>query len=400
MVFSFFKKPEIVVAKPAAKPVPAHSPSTLKEGGGVSRPTVVPLNPALEVTSSPLSEPGLSDFVFSESSPQFHIEPEVDPVEADAQEAAILYANAQDAAVRAVLENAVRQYPYGPGERLWLMLFDFYQLHGDRAAFDALSVEFARAFERSPPSWREQADLSPATSPAAVGRSLFKGDLCGDNAQGFAAIEKALAGNAKLKIDLSSVRQFDAAGCERLLGLLQQASRAKQQVELLGREALSGRIASRVVVGCAENQACWLLQLELLQQQGANEAFENLAIDYAVTFEVSPPSWESARVAAPETDAAAESVGALADAYVLEGEVKGVRFSDLSVYAQSHDPVIIDCAHLKRIDFVSAGALLNALTNVRSKGRQIVFHHPHRLVAELFGVVGLHAVATVVFAKI
>ena len=50
-------------------------------------------------------------------------------------------------------------------------------------------------------------------------------------------------------------------------------------------------------------------------------------------------------------------------------------------------------------DFVSAGALLNVLTGVPSKGRQIVFHQPHHLAAELFGVVGLHAVASIVFAQ-
>lgn len=49
------------------------------------------------------------------------------------------------------------------------------------------------------------------------------------------------------------------------------------------------------------------------------------------------------------------------------------------------------------MDFISAGAMLNVLTVIRRTG--IVFHHPNHLVAELFNVVGLAAVSTIVFEK-
>ena len=34
------------------------------------------------------------------------------------------------------------------------MLFDFYRLTNQHAPFDALGIEYARAFEKSPPVWR------------------------------------------------------------------------------------------------------------------------------------------------------------------------------------------------------------------------------------------------------
>jgi hypothetical protein len=37
----------------------------------------------------------------------------------------------------------------------------------------------------------------------------------------------------------------------------------------------------------------WLLLLELHQQAFHQEAFEEAAVNYAITFEVSPPSWEA-----------------------------------------------------------------------------------------------------------
>ena len=394
MVFSFFKKPEVIVAKPAAKPGGAARPlngSEPVEDVGMAS------EPAKDLESS---QSGLSDFVFSESAPQFHLEPEIDPVDADAQEAAILFANAQDSAARTVLENAVRHHVGASSERLWRMLFDLYHLLGDQVAFEALSVDYARAFEKSPPAWRS-APSAPKPAAPSAGSTLFKGELCGDNLAGFAELERAAAGKRQLRLDLSRVRRFDAAGCGQLLAALQRLRKGGCSIELLGRDALGALLVGSVVPGRAEDQECWLLQLELFQQRGESEAFENLAIDYAVTFEVSPPSWEAARVAAPEVAKAvvAERDNTGPEAYVLEGEYKGVRFADLGAYAETHDPVLIDCVGLKRIDFVSAGALLNVLTGVRSKGRQIVFHQPHHLAAELFGVVGLHAVASIVFAQ-
>ena len=93
--------------------------------------------------------------MFSESAPDFQFEGEIDPVDAQAEEAAILFANGQDDAARAVLESAVDVHRSGPGERLWLMLFDLYQLAGKRAPFDALGIDYARSFEKSPPGWRD-----------------------------------------------------------------------------------------------------------------------------------------------------------------------------------------------------------------------------------------------------
>jgi anti-anti-sigma regulatory factor len=401
MVFSFFKKtPEKMVARPAVAP-------RAKDDVGKSTPAGTELQtPAapLPVDAPPAEQPAAqySDFVFSESSPDFQIEADIDPVDAEAEEAAVLFANGQDEPVRAVLENAVRIHHFGPGERLWLMLFDLYRLTGNKAAFEALEIEYAQSFEKSPPSWVDQSRKQPKSNDAVPGSLLFRGELTGDNAAAFDAINQALVKNPRLRLDLSKVKQLDSAGCGLLLALLQQARKTRRELELLGRDTLATLVQKRVVSGSAEDKECWLLFLELCQLQGQYEDFENLAVDYAVTFEVSPPSWESARVAAPEPESALENApgeAQLEEAYVLRGEIKALRFSDLAAHAESRDTLVIDCSELKRMDFISAGALLNALTTVRRSGKPIIFHYPNFLVAELFSVVGLNAVATIIFAK-
>ena len=405
MVFSFFKKPEKMLARPAAVPRPKEARETPSPTLEKSPLAVVPVTatPSPEAAKDDDSALDYIDFVFSESSPDFQIEQEHSPVDSAAEEAAILYANGQDAAVRSLLENAVQVHRSGAGERLWMMLFDLYKINGQQDAFESLEIEYARAFEKSPPPWLDKS-RAPAKAPELVaGSLLFRGELCGDNASAFDAVRQALDKNPRLRLDLSKVSSLDAAGCGRLLGLLQQAQKARRELELLGRETLVALLEKCTEYGRAEGSECWLLLIELLQLQGRHEAFEEVAINFAVTFEVSPPSWEPRRVAAPEPalqlliDAPGDDVSV--DAHVLRGEIKASRFPDLPAYAEVHDPVLIDCSALRRIDFISAGALLNVLTTIRRVGKHIVFHHPNHLVAELFGVVGLNAVATIVFAK-
>lgn len=368
-----------------------------------SSPVPPPETASDDLSSLDFVKSDFSEFDFSEVSPDFQIEQDVDPVDAEAEEAAILYANGQDEAARSVLENAVRIHHFGPGERLWMMLFDLYKLTGQKVAFDALGIEYARSFEKSPPAWRDKSTAQAKVSEAVAGSLLFRGDLTGANSGAFEAVRQSLAKNTRLRLDMSRVSQLDAVGCGLLLTLLQQARKSRREVELLGRDALSEMLEKRIVAGQAEDSECWLLLLELCQLQGRSEAFEEVAINYAVTFEVSPPSWESSRVAAPEPakQMATEVPGdeSVLDAYVLRGDVKASRFGDLTAHADVHDPVLIDCAPLVRLDFISAGALLNLLSTIRQTGKQIVFRHPNHLVAELFRVIGLRTVAAIIFAK-
>lgn len=403
MVFSFFKKPqEKMVAKPAAAPRPRAEDAAAPPE---EKTAAVPPSGAGAAPQPDLDTPlDFSDFEFSESPPDFHVEADVDPIDADVEQAAVLYANAQDDAVRALLEDAVRVHNFGPGERLWMMLFDLYRLTGQKAAFEALEIDYARAFEKSPPTWRDRSRTATAAKPAPVpGSVLFAGEMTGDNDAGFDAAMQALEKSPRLRLDLSRVTTIDAAGCNRLLTLLQKARKMKREVELLGRDNLGALLEPCVETGRAESPDCWLLLLELHQLQGRQDAFEELAVDFAVTFEVSPPSWEAQRVAAAEAPpAAAEAPAsdvAAPEAYALLGEIKAARFTDLPAFADAHDLVVVDCAGITRIDFVSAGVLLNVLTTVRRSGKQIVFRHPNQLVAELFGVVGLKAVAEIIPAK-
>lgn len=398
-----------MVARPAAVPrsKPAHEDNPLYGGDdgypvGAANPAATPPPASTKDSSSPLES---SSFAFSESSLDYQVEADIDPVDAEAEKAAMLFANGQDEAARGVLEAAVAVYRLGPAERLWLMLFDLYQLTGKRAPFEALGIDYARSYEKSPPGWRDKSPDKAKGKEVLASSLLFRGDLTGDNNAAFDAIRQALEKNPRIRFDLSSLGHLDASGCGRLLTQLQQARKVKRELDILGRDKLRALLEKRVEPGRAEDKECWLLLLEIYQLQGQHEAFDEVAINYAVTFEVSPPSWEPRRIAGPEpvlqlvADDDETRSETRTDVYVLRGEIKAQRFGDLPGRAEQCDPVLIDCIALTRMDFISAGALLNTLTTVRRTGKQIVFRHPNHLVAELFGIVGLTAVATIIFAK-
>ena len=423
MVFSFFKKPppEKMVARPAAAPprpksadaapdagtqsptatagaMPAPAPSFVEEKAEAPRELE-----ALDFTSASVPAGGIDFSDLSESPGEIHVEGDMDPIEADIEQAAVLYANGQDAPTRALLENAIHAHHFGPGERLWLMLFDFYRLTNQHAPFDVLSLEYAKSFEKSPPTWRNAEAPKPAAKVAVpAGTVLFKGDLTGDNDAAFAALDQALDKNPKLRIELTKVKAADDLGAERMLGVLARIHKKKGEVELVGRDALAALLEARIETGRRDESGCWLLLLEFYQLMGKHDAFEDMAINYAVTFEMSPPSWEAKRVVAKEPKPVLAMVDDAEEemkSFALKGDLKSERFPGLQAFAEKQDPLVLDFSAVTRIDFVSAGTLVNLLSPAKRSGKRVIIHHPNHLVAELLGVVGLKAVADIVLAK-
>ena len=95
------------------------------------------------------------------------------------------------------------------------------------------------------------------------------------------------------RVDLLSVTGFDDDGARLLADALGEARRKKFRAAApAGREARSRRSKRRVKKGRDGGEGAWLLSLELLQWANDRAAFEDRAVEFAVTFELSPPSWE------------------------------------------------------------------------------------------------------------
>ena len=149
----------------------------------------------------------------------------------------------------------------------------------------------------------------------------------------------------------------------------------------------------------------WALLFELYQLSGQEEAFEDSAVDYAVTFELSPPSWEAlselVQVAqAEEPETVAEEV--VTDCFIVDGALAtGTEYKlrDLERFADTRTQVEIDMTSTTRVGFVTVGAFINTIIALNQKGKQVTINGANEMVHALFDVMGVTEYATVVRRK-
>lgn len=400
MAFSFFKKNEEKMPPPKAARPTAAPRSTVPTSPG-SVPAGVATPAAAKAPAGPLRPAAIDDDLESLDFTGIQLEEESDPIHATAEEAAIAFANENEAQAQATLREGIKSFAGMPGtETLWLMLFDLYRLTGQRDPFAAMELEYAKRFEKQPPVWRD-ALAQAAAGSAAGGAILFKGDLVGANGAGFDGVLQALGKADKLRVDVGKIKALDAGGAGLLLETLQRAKKLKKPVELMGIDVLIKQLEPLVKAG-DRNQPLWQLLLECYQRQAKQEVFDELAFEFAVTFEISPPAYEAPPAvtkkplpaAKPATERPSD------DAFYLSGEQRGGgRIEGLEDYLKAHKSVIIDMSAVSRLDFAAAGVLFTALQPACKSGVSVVIRHPNYLVAALLKIVGLADVATVINAK-
>lgn len=400
MVLPFFGK------KPASAGSPA--PRSRTSSGPGAKPSPAPTAPLSSSPNTPRNETSSLDFtiaggdlkrVLAQCADKVHVEEGVDEMTASVEEAAIVYANGCYDEARAVLEHALAATTATDSRYiLWGMLLDLFRLTGQKDRFEARSLVYATEFERSPPAWQ---DLSPqAARPGEVKVQTvnLSGTLSGQAAAQFAQLIQIGMRNGALRIDLSRLRGVDNAGAELLLRAVRGLRKARVKLSLSAAGHLADVLGGQVKNGKRENQTIWLLLLEILQYTDRQGRFEELAVEYAMTFEESPPSWEPPAAATESLSDVDDFVVQMADVYVLEGEILGPNTDVLRKiigFAGGRTKVEVDCSRLRRMDFVSAGTLFNIVSQLHTQGRLVVLKGVNSMVAALMQVMGLHQVARI-----
>ncbi len=316
-------------------------------------------------------------------------------------EAAIFYASGQ----AQLAETTLKPLLAGNDRRAWHMMFDLYRVQNREKDFEQLALDYALRFETSPPVWRniggKPAAISPSgTVEAKSAKVELPGLLNTAAAQTLRSDLAALAGDAPVRIDFSRIEMVDEAGATECTETLAEARKNRRKLQVSGVDRLIDLLKD-LNRATHSRAAHWLLLLELYQTLGQEDAFEDLAVDYAVRFEVSPPSWvavEGAEVVqAPEPEPA-ESESTV-DALTLAGEITPANegaLQKLGDYAASHDPVVVDLAHVTRVDYGSVSNLISALMHCLGSGKTITLRGHNALIHELFRVMGIDQLAHLV----
>jgi ABC-type transporter Mla MlaB component len=147
---------------------------------------------------------------------------------------------------------------------------------------------------------------------------------------------------------------------------------------------------------------------ELYQWLGLENAYEDLAIEYAVTYEISPPAWEAVKpdlAAAQEKSKPVETISPPEfqdDAFLLRGiisESSQSQLSDLAAYAKDRKDVRINMANVPRVDFVAVGNVIGTLINLGQGGKTVSILETNELILALFHMMNVEEFAKLVRKK-
>lgn len=354
------------------------------------------------------------------------------------EEAAILFAHGDiDGARARLLEQLVQALSADPMDTglaavLWHAALDVCRAIGDEEAFEPLAIDYAEHFGRSAPLWNsmpaglgmagvlgtQRPSISAQSAPWACPALLTPGVV--------AAMRQAQAAAPSLwSVSWQRLESIDEVALASFTQLLQDWSEDDGQFVLADAGQLLHLVAQHTVLGERHRaQQWWLLRMAVLRWMRRMDAYEQVALDYCITYEVSPPPWaEPLCLCVVQEEGAVDSaflqstvglstgrvssgaaVAAVGEAAVqtvgpsLSGVLEGDPQALLDALAQGVQPgqvLEIACDHLIRLDFVAAGSVLNWAAEMQGRGYTLRFTRLHQLVAVFFCVIGIHEHATV-----
>ena len=386
------------VPPPPSAPLPA-SPAPAPALQPISQ-EVDPFEPPLDVAalaSSLAGRPG--------PAPSTEAPPASNDVAPIIGETATLFANGRVEEALSALSRSVRDAELGDSaQQAWLMLFDLYQHLGMKPEFEALALEFVVKFERSPPAWLESSERhDPGLDTGGIAYFALGGKLTGASAPEMEKLRDAASAQQALRVQCDKLEGIDGQGCRLLRETLLALREAGKEVLLTGEGRLIQFLEEACQAGRKEtDSAVWALLLDVYRILDLKDPFEETAVNYAVTFEVSPPSWESQPRAEAKGSAVLRQVEATDQALMLSGELSGASETlagQLQDWAGANKMLVIDMSRATRVDLATAGVMLNVFSKLRETGTTIQVRGANELIRALFGVTGLSKVARIIPRK-
>jgi hypothetical protein len=355
------------------------------------------------------------------------------------EEAAIRFANGDITGAEHALQALLQQNPMPPAHsEVWVALFDLYRATHPQDRFDTVAIDFASRFGRTAPAWFSIPDqaglpLEVPVQPVAAGQGGSFQWACPAvlSATAVASLQSALQVRAPASVQIGwlSLGVVDSAAVQGLGDIFEAWAGQAVQLVFADVEHLQAVLKSHAVSGDASvHTDWWRVRLALLRILQCQDAFDMVALEYCITYEVSPPAWQAAlcsysvldehggvlpEAVAPSTFGSSDfkdsdtgvrtlSPG-LSTAPVSRGALSGLVLGDASVALALVDTqaggnvlLVVVCDTLVRIDFSAAGSVLNWAADQHAAGRQVQFTGLHRLAAIFFNVIGINENATVI----
>lgn len=410
----------------------------LTEPAGSATTELMPEMMAFGNSPSRNPESGISEF---SPSKLFSIEMGDSLADTDMEEAAIRFANGDDAGAEAGLLAALQSDNIRPeSANGWAAaLFDLYRATGQQESFYRVAIDHAQRFGQSAPVWFSTPELLGRATGAApleqVALAKQRGRLVWEcppalDLEALQALRASLSGApAPWHLNWSRLVAISPEAGEALADLFGQWCLQPVTLHFEGAEVLEKTLRSLTPSGDrGVAPFWWRLRLDALRIMGLQDEFELAALDYCVVYEVSPPPWQNAQCqyvsermnpidgladvdllvhgAVPDPDGPPSHAHTepmtfdtpSAAVIELSGEVLGdaaEALDKLQAGLEGTNRLVISCDRLIRVDFSAAGSILNWVAAREAEGCHVQFRDVPRLVAAFFNVIGINEHARV-----
>ena len=360
------------------------------------------------------------------------------------EEAVIRFAHGDDAGAEAILLQALASESAPPAaesendttaerdDSRWRALFDLYRATGDAAKFAAARMRYAQRMKRMGPDWVSLAELARSVKAVAASEEAgHAGDSEGVVADwssparlardGLMSLTRALSqAGAVWTLDWRALTAIEAEAAAPLRVLLTHWADSPVNLRFIGTAQLLAVLAEAAPNNeRGTDDVWWQLHLAALRVMHLPDDFELVALNYCITYEVSPPSWQDPQgeciaLAAPPpsrpssvwsllSSGESESFPSTDSGFAaLAGDLRGESLScwhRLDADLRHTTAPVISCAALLRMDLAAAGTLLSWVRARDANGERVQFVDAHRLISALFGLVGIADHATVAVRK-
>jgi anti-anti-sigma regulatory factor len=283
------------------------------------------------------------------------------------------------------------------------MLLELLMQRGNQMDFLQLSGHYSARFGLPGPQWlgTAGAPVTPASPTAAMPFIALPPVIDANIVRALESFKGLATQHPVLGLDLSATQSVDLVGAELLLRVIHAFRRASHQLHLRGIDALLPALQRLTIPGeRAPTDAAWMLLLEVFRLLQRQHDFEETGIQYCITFEVSPPSWEpplnNIRIETTAATALGSTTGN--DPLNWRGDIVGdgqIHANALLHAGTKHTRVIVECRHLRRFSFSAGPAVLGALMRLQTQGVHVEFRDVNCLVAALWQLLGISPAADV-----
>lgn len=328
----------------------------------------------------------------------------------DLEEAAVRFANGDDAGAESVLLTALLAQPALTvvAQAQAEALFDLYRSLGQQANFEREALNFAQQFGAPAPGWLPSTE-APGRQPVGAPQALVWHCPAQLDLPALAQLPSHLPAPHGLSLDWSGLKVITAPAAQQLATLFATWSAQEGCLDFAGESVLAQVLRAATPRGVRQTAVFWwTLRMDLLRILQWRDDFELAALEFCLTYETAPSPWypatctlrQQAPAAAPKAGApqAANAQATRPQSMALAGELQGDVVPGLPVLndaSQQPHTLVISCSKLIRVDFSAAGSILNWVAQGQALGRQIEFRDVPLLVAAFFNLIGINQHAQV-----